>query len=323
MRSPIAVAALIASTVLADGTFQANAGAFGTREEAVAMVNLIVEKFKKDGAEPTIQAINTKSKAFIDRDLYAYVVDLNGFNRANAAIPAVRGKNLYDMKDHDGKFLIREHIELAKGAGRGWVDFKWLNPATKTIDDKSSYIERVGDYIVCVGIYRSEQVNENTVTVISGSPNSDATYLQIAYDLAAVLNDRDNLRILPMVGIGGPQNIRDVRNLKGIDIGLTQTSILNNFRRSNQLMGVFDEKIVYIAPLFTEEVHLVVRREITSIEQLRGQKVNLDEVGSGSNYTMRDFFKRTGIEVEEVFMPQIDALAKLRNGEIAATALIA
>jgi TRAP-type uncharacterized transport system substrate-binding protein len=324
MRPMSAVmAVLIVPLTFAICTSPARAGGFGTRAEAVAMVQRVVEKCKKDGAEATIQAINTRSKAFIDRDLYPYVLDLNGYNRANAAIPAVRGKNLFDMKDQDGKFLIREHIDLAKSAGRGWVDFKWLNPATKSIDDKSSYIEKVGDYIVAVGIYRSEQVNENTVTVISGSPNSDDTYLQMAYDLAAVLNDKDNLRILPMVGIGGPQNIRDVRNLKGIDIGLTQTAILNNFRRSSRLMGVVDEKIVYIAPLFTEEVHLVVRREITSIEQLRGQKVNLDEVGSGSNYTMRDFFKRTGIEVEEVYMPQIDALAKLKSGEIAATALIA
>jgi len=253
------------------------------------MVQRVVEKFKKDGADATIQAINTKSKTFIDRDLYAYVLDLNGYNRANAAIPAVRGKYLYDMKDHDGKFLIREHVEIAKGTGRGWVDFKWLNPATKSIDDKSAYIERVGDYIVGVGIYRSGQVNENTVTIISGSPNSDDTSLQMAYDLAAVLNDKDNLRILPMVGIGGPQNIRDVRNLKGIDVGLTQTSILNSFRHSNQLMGVYDDKIVYIAPLFTEEIHLVARPEIKSIGELRGKKVNLDEIGSGTNYTMRNF----------------------------------
>lgn len=324
MRSTTAaLAALIVPLTLATSTFPANAGGFGTRDEAVAMVHRVVEKFKKDGADATIQAINTKSKAFIDRDLYPYVLDMNGINRANAAIPAVRGKNLYDMKDHNGKFLIREHVDIAKSVGHGWVDFKWLNPTTKSIDDKSSYIERVGDYIVGVGIYSSEQVNENTVTIISGSPNSDDTYLQMAYDLAAVLNDRNNLRILPMVGIGGPQNIRDVRNLKGIDIGLTQTSILNNFRRSNQLMGVFDDKIVYIAPLFTEEVHVVARRDIKSIEQLRGQKVNLDEIGSGSSYTMRDAFKRIGIEIDEVFMTQADAFEKLRSGEIAATVLIA
>src|SRR5215470_5426580 len=318
-----AIAALIASMGFAICTFPATAGAFGTRDEAVAMVQRIVEKFKKDGADATIQAINTKSKAFIDRDLYVYVLDMNGFNRANAAIPAVRGKNLYDMKDHDGKFLIREHVDLAKGPGRGWVDFKWLNPATKSIDDKSAYIERVGDYIVGVGIYRSEQPNENTITIVSGSPSSDDTYLQMAYDLAAVLNDRDNLRILPLVGIGGPQNIRDVRTLKGVDIGLTQTSILNRFRLTNEMMGVHDEKIVYIAPLFTEEIHLLARRDITSIEQLRGQKVNLDEIGSGTSFTMREFFKRTGIEVKEVYLTQIEALDKLKSGEIAASVLIA
>jgi len=140
-----------------------------------------------------------------------------------------------------------------------WVDYRWLNPVTKTIEDKSAWIERMGEYFVGVGVYKNEQPNENTIGLISGSPNSDDTYLQIAYDLADVLNDGDNLRILPIAGIGGPKNIRDVRYLRGIDIGLTQTNILNNFRRSNERMGQADNKIVYITRLFTEEVHLVAR----------------------------------------------------------------
>jgi len=37
-----------------------------------------------------------------------------------------------------------------------------------------------------------------------------------------VLNDADKLRILPVVGVGGPQNIATLRYLKGVDIGLTQ-----------------------------------------------------------------------------------------------------
>jgi len=321
---PIAVAlAAFVSALFAFCLSQTYAAPFGSREEAVAMVQRIVAMFKKDGADATINAINTKGKSFIDRDLYPYVLDMNGYNRANAAIPAVRGKNLYDIRDADGKFLIREHLDIAKGPGRGWTDFKWLNPKTGSIDDKSAYLEKVGDYIVAVGIYRSEQPNENTITIVSGSPSSDDTYLQMAYDLAAVLNDRDNLRILPLVGIGGPQNIRDVRTLKGVDIGLTQTSILNRFRLTNEMMGVHDEKIVYIAPLFTEEIHLLARRDITSIEQLRGQKVNLDEIGSGTSFTMREFFKRTGIEVKEVYLTQIEALDKLKSGEIAASVLIA
>ena len=181
----------------------------------------------------------------------------------------------------------------------------------------------MGDYFVGVGVYKNEQPNENTIGLISGSPNSDDTYLQIAYDLADVLNDGDNLRILPIAGIGGPRNIRDVRYLRGIDIGLTQTNILNNFRRSNERMGQTDNKIVYIAKLFNEEVHLVARANVTSIEQLRGQKVNLDAKSSGTSYSMRDVFKALNIEIQEVSMSQTEAFEKVKSGEIAATVLIA
>jgi uncharacterized protein len=111
--------------------------------------------------------------------------------------------------------------------------------------------------------------------------------------------------------------------LKGVDIGLTQTNILNNFRRSNERMGQTENKIVYIAKLFNEEVHLVARPNVTSIEQLRGLKVNLDIKGSGTSYSMRDLFKALEIEVEEVSLSQAEALEKVKSGEIAATALIA
>src|SRR5260370_42172255 len=141
--------------------------------------------------------------------------------------------------------------------------------------------------------------------------------------LSDVLNDGTNLPILPIAGIGGPRNIRDVPSLRGIDIGLTQTNILNSFRRSNERMGQFDNKIVYIAKLFNEEVHLVARSNITSITQLQGQKVNVDARGSGTSYSMRDLFKAFGIEIEEVSMSQLEALDKVRSGGIAATALIA
>jgi TRAP-type uncharacterized transport system substrate-binding protein len=114
-----------------------------------------------------------------------------------------------------------------------------------------------------------------------------------------------------------------VRYLRGIDIGLTQTNILNNFRRSNERMGQTDNKIAYIAKLFTEEVHLVARANVTSIEQLRGQKVNLDAKGGGTSYSMRDVFKALNIDIQEVSMSQAEGFEKVKSGEIAATVLIA
>src|SRR5882762_4963251 len=321
------LAVLVLSVILIFGTSALPVGAaeFGTREEAAAMVRRVQEKFKKDGPDATFRAINNRAPGFADRDLYPFVTEVaTGLCVANGVTPAVTGKILIDLKDQDGRFIIQEFIKIATTTpGHGWIDYRWLNPVTKTIEDKTALIERMDKYYVGVGVYRNEQPNENTIGLISGSPNSDDTYLQMAYDLADVLNDGDNLRILPIAGIGGPRNIRDVRYVRGIDIGLTQTSILNNFRRSNERLGQLDDKIVYIAKLFTEEVHLVAKSDITSIAQLKGLKINLDAKGSGTSYSMRDLFNNLGIDIQEVSMSQLEGIEKVKSGEIAATVLIA
>jgi uncharacterized protein len=323
LASVLLAALIFGASFVATSVLSVSAAEFGTRDEAIAMVRRVQEKFLKDGPDATFKAIN--NRAFVDRDLFPWVYRLSdGTNMANALFPAVRGQQLIDLKDQDGKFIAQEWIRIATTPPyRGWSSYRWPNPVTNTVDDNSAWIERMGDYLVGVSIHRFEQPNENTIGLISGSPNSDDTYLQVANDLAEVLNDEDNLRVLPIVGFGGPRNIRDVRYLRGVDIGLTQTNILNEFRRSNERMGQTENKIAYIAQLFTEEVHLVARPNITSIEQLRGLKVNLDAKGSGTSYSMRDLFKALGIEVEEVGMSQAEALEKVKTGEIAATALIA
>ena len=167
-----------------------------------------------------------------------------------------------------------------------------------------------------------ERINANTIAIVSG--NLNATYLSIAYDLSTVLDDGDNFRVLPVIGKGGGQNLRDVRFLKGVDLGITQSILLNSLRRSNAI-GRIDDKIVYIAKLFNEEMHLVVRADsgIESIEQLAGKKVNFSDIGSGTQLSTRDVFDRLKIKAEEVNMGQADAVERLKSGEIAATVLIA
>ena len=53
---------------LAASAFTANAAQFGTRDEAVALVKRVQDKFKKDGPEATFNAVNAGQ--FNDRDLY-------------------------------------------------------------------------------------------------------------------------------------------------------------------------------------------------------------------------------------------------------------
>ena len=133
----------------------ASAGEYGTRDEAVAMVKRVEDMFTKAGADPTFKAVSDKSvTSFHDRDLYPFIYDLSGRCVAHGARPALIGKNLLDLKDQDDKYLIRQMIRIARGPGAGWVNYKWPNPINNKIEDKASYVEKLGDYFVGVGVYR-------------------------------------------------------------------------------------------------------------------------------------------------------------------------
>ena len=149
------VLAAIAMVISMTFAFSASASEFGTKDEAVTMVKRVQDMFAKDGADATFKAVSDKSIApFHDRDLYPFIYDMSDNCVAHGARPALIGKNLIDLKDQDGKYLIREMVDIASGAGNGWVDYKWPNPLTNKIEDKSSYVEKMGGYFVGVGVYR-------------------------------------------------------------------------------------------------------------------------------------------------------------------------
>jgi uncharacterized protein len=161
-----------------------------------------------------------------------------------------------------------------------------------------------------------ERINANTVTIVTGE--RDETYAAVADDLAAVLGG-DDMRILPILGKGGAQNIRDVRFMKGVDLGITQTNLLAHFKRTNEI-GPIDNAIVYVAKLFNEEMHVVVRTgDVATLADLAGRRVNFGEVGSGTQLTARDVFGRLGIKPVEVNLDQAQALSELEAGHLSAT----
>ncbi|HEX4556799.1 MAG TPA: TAXI family TRAP transporter solute-binding subunit [Xanthobacteraceae bacterium] len=167
----------------------------------------------------------------------------------------------------------------------------------------------------------SERLNNNTVSIIAGEVGS--TDLAVAHELSLVLDDGDNLRIMPMVGAGGGRNIRDIRFMKGVDLAITRPSLLARMRQSGEI-GPIDDKIVYLTKLFNEEMHLVVRADagVASIEHLAGRTVNLGETGSGTQSIAREVFSRLGIAVREVNMTERAAVEGLRSGDIDATIVI-
>jgi uncharacterized protein len=166
-------------------------------------------------------------------------------------------------------------------------------------------------------------LNANTVTIISGNPNGG--FLYTAYDMSAVL-DRgkatgwSELRVLPVVGKGGAQNIKDVLYLKGIDMGIMHPHIIRYFQETGELGPNIDKRIAYITTLFQDELHLVVNKDINSLEDLKGKKVNFSDAGSGTQLSMKIMFDKVlKLPVQEVNMGQTDAFEAMKRGEIAAT----
>jgi signal transduction histidine kinase len=130
------------------------AAEFGTAAEAQALVKKAVQLIKAEGRDKAFVEINNPKGKFVDRDLYIFVYDMNGKCVAHGFNPKMIGKELIEMKDTDGKYFVKERVEIAKTKGNGWQDYKFTDPITKKIEPKSAYVERVENLIVGCGVYR-------------------------------------------------------------------------------------------------------------------------------------------------------------------------
>jgi cytochrome c len=130
------------------------AAQFGTAAEAEALVKKAVQLIKTEGKEKAFVEINNPKGKFVDRDLYIFVYDMTGKCVAHGFNQKMIGKDLIEMKDKDGKYFVKERIEIAKTKGRGWQDYEFTDPITKKIEHKSAYIEKLDDLIVGCGIYK-------------------------------------------------------------------------------------------------------------------------------------------------------------------------
>jgi uncharacterized protein len=169
--------------------------------------------------------------------------------------------------------------------------------------------------------------NTNTVGIVTGRPNG--TDFAIAQEISMVLATGQEtgprgevaLRILPMVGKGGIQNVRDVLTLPGADMGIAPKILLDRLRASKEL-GDISKSLVYIAPLFQEELHILARREIRTVADLAGKRVNFGEEDSGTDILARNILSRLGLKATEINVDQNAAMEGMRNGDIAATVFI-
>jgi len=124
------------------------------KAEAIALVERAAAYLNEHGREKGLTEMNKPGGQFDKGEIYVFVLDLKGFMAAQPKNPKAVGEYLLDKPDAKGKLFRKEIIEKAKGEGSGWVDYFYRNPQTGKEEDKTTYLKRVGDLVICCGVYR-------------------------------------------------------------------------------------------------------------------------------------------------------------------------
>ncbi len=160
-RSPSVTLSLALALGLALAAPAAWAAGNATKDEAQAMVKKAVAFIKVNGVEKGYAAISEtatsdkKAGPFIDRDLYVTVYGLDGKCLAHGVNAKQIGRDLIDLTDMDGKYFVKERVEMVKAKPAGfWQEYKFTNPVSKKIEPKVMYCEKLGDTAICGGVYK-------------------------------------------------------------------------------------------------------------------------------------------------------------------------
>jgi signal transduction histidine kinase len=125
-----------------------------TREQAEALVKKAIELYKKKGRDAALQEFARADGGFIDHDLYIIVHTMDGLCLAHVN-PPIRGKNMIEERDLDGKYFTRERLEAAHTQSNGWQEYKYFNPESHKIELKRTYWEKHDNLVFACGAYRS------------------------------------------------------------------------------------------------------------------------------------------------------------------------
>jgi uncharacterized protein len=172
------------------------------------------------------------------------------------------------------------------------------------------------------GLLRGQsKVDANAGTVfIMTNRSMGGPIMMSVLDLSTLLDDGERfekMRVIPLIARGKMQNLWDILYLRGVDMGFLQSDTLEYLKDDPQIKSIRN-KIRYIALMFPEEIHILARSDINSLEDLAGKKVSINAKGTGSAVTGPVIFRRLGINAQIEYEDSNIAIERMRKGDIAA-----
>jgi branched-chain amino acid transport system substrate-binding protein len=159
----------------------------------------------------------------------------------------------------------------------------------------------------------ANKLNANTVSLMTGSFGS--TYAQIGADMSSIIDNGENLRLLPVLGRGSVQAVADILLLRGVDAGIVRKDTLAYLERKDFANNIRNQ-FVYVTKMFNEEMHVLAPKTVRSLKELDGKTVVVDLPDSSTFVTSINVFERLGIKPHLVYIEPRLALEMLRKGDI-------
>src|ERR1700755_1429581 len=164
---------------------------------------------------------------------------------------------------------------------------------------------------------KKRQTSDIAVTIVTSGLS--CTCARFAEDMRNVLNDLrpDGLRILPVLGVGGLQNLNDVLFLKTIDMGVVDEDNMRFLKaRDPRLYGNIEQRVQYITKLYNSEFQVLARNDIKTYDDLRGKKVNFNLKDSQTEVSADTVFNALNIQTQRSYYDNDEAMKRLIAGDI-------
>lgn len=172
--------------------------------DAVKDAVAIIEKKGKDA----FSLFHDPAGQFMIKDAYIFVTDSNGVELVNPAFPNLEGRNLLDLKDAEGKYLVREMLAKVKTSDTGWVNHMWPKPGESISTEKTTYVSKakIGNKWVLVGcgVYLADAPK-----AVNSTPKMSATELITLVRDAAKIFEQQGEKAFPEFRVKGTRWFHD------------------------------------------------------------------------------------------------------------------
>ncbi|MGK0524843.1 MAG: methyl-accepting chemotaxis protein [Pseudomonadales bacterium] len=204
---------------------------------------------------------------------YIFATDTRGLTVMHGANPALEGKNLWDVQDPNGTYLIRELVRVARSGG-DYVSYEWRNESTGQVAAKLGYAVMLPKWDIMIGTgfwvdglekqvaAMDKKVGEALSSAVIGSVTTSLIALAIIVFLALIV----------VRSIIGPLKsaVSAMNDIASGDGDLTRRLEVGGKDELGQLATAFNS--------FADQVHGLVERVLSSTRTLNEASTELNQI---------------------------------------------